>query len=134
MREENMLLAALTVDERERLAPYLHPATLDFQRVLIEPNEPIRGIYFPFDAITSTVQDLSDGSSVETGLTGVEGFVGVQLWLYAPTTPTRTLVQVPGRGYHMSAEDFIRHVRDTDTPFNILCGKYAHAFLVMTSQ
>ena len=65
---------------------------------------------------------------------GVEGLVGIQLWLHSPTTPTRTLVQVPGEAYHMRASDFVRHVRDSDSPLNALCAKYAHPFLVMTSQ
>ena len=134
MREENLLLASLPDAERERLSPYLEPIVLDFQQVLIRPNEPITDIYFPYDAITSTIQEMSDGDSVETGLMGLEGFVGVQLWLHAPTTPTRTLIQVPGRAHHMRATDFIRHVRDTVSPLNELCAKYAHAFLVMTSQ
>ena len=134
MREENLLLASLPNEERERLSPYLRKVALDFQQVLIEPNKDITDIYFPYDAITSTIQEMSDGDSVETGLMGIEGFIGVQLWLGARTTPTRTLVQVPGEAYHMSAADFIRHVRDADSPLNKLCGKYAHAFLVMTSQ
>jgi DNA-binding transcriptional regulator YhcF (GntR family) len=134
MREENLLLAYLPDAERKRLSPYLEEVTLDFQQVLIEPNRQITDIYFPYDAITSTVQEMSDGDSVETGLMGVEGFVGVQLWLHAPTTPTTTLVQVAGKAHHMRATDFIRHVRDTDSPLNELCAKYAHAFLVMTSQ
>jgi len=134
MREENLLLAYLPSAERERLAPYLHKVVLDFQQMLIEPNQQITDIYFPYDAITSTIQETSDGDSVETGLMGVEGFVGVQLWLHAPTTPTRTLVQVPGTAHHMSAADFLHHVRDTDSPLNTLCAKYTHAFLVMTSQ
>lgn len=134
MRKENLLLAALPNDEREKLSPYLERVVLEFQQVLIKPNEEITDIYFPYDAITSTVQEMSDGDSVETGLMGVEGFVGVQLWLRARTTPTRTLVQVPGEAYHMRAGDFIRHVRDTDSPLNELCAKYVHAFLVMTSQ
>jgi CRP-like cAMP-binding protein len=134
MRKENLLLASLAEDERERLSPYLEKVVLDFQQVLIEPNQEITDMYFPYDAITSTVQEMSDGDSVETGLMGIEGFVGVQLWLRARTTPTRTLVQVPGEAYHMRAADFIRHVRDTNSPMNELCGKYAHAFLVMTSQ
>lgn len=78
--------------------------------------------------------EMSDGDTVETGLIGIEGFVGVQLWLRAPTTPTTTLVQVPGRAHHMRATDFVRHVRDTDSPLNEYCAKYAHAFLMMTSQ
>jgi CRP-like cAMP-binding protein len=134
MREENLLLASLPDEERERLSPYLHHGTLEFQQVLIEPNKDITDIYFPYDAIASTVQEMSDGDSAETGLTGVEGFVGVQLWLHARTTPTVTLVQVPGTAFHMRATDFIRHVRDTNSPLNQLCAKYAHAFLVMTSQ
>lgn len=134
MRQENLLLASIDEAERERLAPYLHEVTLEFQQVLIKPYEPITDIYFPYDAITSTIQEMNDGDSVETGLMGIEGFVGVQLWLHAPTTPTRTLVQVPGRAHHMSATDFIRHVRDADSPLNEYCAKYAHAFLVMTSQ
>ena len=134
MRKENLLLAALPDDERERLSPYLEKVGLEFQQVLIESNQEITDIYFPYDAITSTIQEMSDGDSVETGLMGVEGFIGVQLWLRARTTPTRTLVQVPGEAHHMSAVDFIHHVRDTRSPLNELCGKYAHAFLVMTSQ
>src|SRR5215510_255322 len=134
MREENLLLASLPNDERERLSPYLEEVVLEFQQLLIAPNQQITDIYFPYDAITSTIQEMNDGDSVETGLMGIEGFVGVQLWLHAPTTPTRTVVQVPGRAHHMSAADFIRHVRDTDTRLNELCAKYAHAFLIMTSQ
>ena len=134
MRQENLLLASLPDEERDRLTPYLEKVEMAFQQVLIEPNKTITDMYFPYDAITSTIQDMSDGDSVETGLMGIEGLVGVQLWLHAPTTPTRTLVQVPGTGYHMTASNFIRHVRDTDSPLNALCAKYAHAFLCMTSQ
>ena len=134
MREENLLLAYLPDDERQRLAPYLESVVLDFQQVLIEPNKPIKEIYFPYDVITSTIQQMSDGDAVETGLMGIEGFVGVQLWLRAPTTPTTTLVQVPGRAMKMHATDFIRHVRDTQSPLNEYCARYTHAFLVMTSQ
>ena len=133
MREENLLLASLPDAERERLAPYLKPVVLEFQQVLIEPNTEITEIYFPYDAITSTIQAMNGGETVETGLMGIEGFVGVQLWLHSPTTSTRTLVQVPGRAHFMRAADFIRHVRDADSPLNELCAKYTHAFLSMTS-
>src|ERR1043166_1954924 len=134
MREENLLLAYLPDGERERLSPYLRQEVLEYQQVLIRPNEQITRIYFPYDAITSTIQEMSDGDSVETGLMGVEGFVGVQLWLHAPTTPTRTLVQVPRKSHVMNAVNFFREVRDNESPLNDLCAKYAHAFLVMTSQ
>jgi len=47
MRNENLLLASLPEAERERLSPYLKKVVLEFQQVLIEPNEEITDLYFP---------------------------------------------------------------------------------------
>ena len=131
---DNLLLAGLPRKERERLAQYLETVELRPLDSLIEANEPITNTYFPIDCVTSTIQELSDGSTVEVGLMGLEGFVGVQLWLGSSDTPTKTLVQVEGRAYRMTSADFKREVMDADSPLNRLCGGYTHAFLVMTSQ
>lgn len=131
---DNLLLAALPGDERQRLESFLQGVDLNNGETLIEPNSKITHMYFPIDCVTSTIQELSDGSSVEVGLMGVEGFIGVQFWLHAQQTPTRTLVQVPGRSHRMAAEDFRREVMQRNSPFNNLCARYTHGFLVMTSQ
>ena len=130
---ENLLLAALPKDERERLDPFLEWVEMSFQKMLIEPHEPIEYMYFPFDAITSTLQELADGSSVETGMMGIEGVIGIQFWLGMNTTLTRTFVQVGGYGHRMTTEDFKREVMDKPSPLNNLVAKYIHAFLTMTS-
>jgi hypothetical protein len=111
-RKENLLLAALPERERERLDPFLTWTKLAFEETLIEPNEPITQVLFPYDAITSTIQEYPDGSMIETGLMGVEGMIGIQLWLRMPSTPTRTFVQVQGYGHRTTADHFIREVRD----------------------
>lgn len=135
MREqkENLLLTVLPRKERERLEPFLKWVDVEFDELLIEPDEPIKLVFFPYDAVTSTIQDMEDGGGVETGLMGVEGMIGIQLWLRMPSTPTRTVVQVAGRGHRMEASDFIREVRDTNSPLNTLIARYTHAFLSMTS-
>ncbi|MCA1817407.1 MAG: Crp/Fnr family transcriptional regulator [Acidobacteria bacterium] len=133
-RKENLLLASLPDGERERLEPFLKWTAVEFQQVLIEPDEPIKIILFPYDCITSTIQEMEDGSSVEVGLMGVEGMVGIQLWLRVPTTPTRTLIQVAGSGHMMSAKHFKSEVMDKpSSPLNTLVARYTHAFLTMTS-
>ena len=131
---ENLLLAALPKAERERLDPFLKWDEVELGEVLIEPNEPITQILFPYDAVTSTIQELQDGTSVETGLMGIEGVIGIQLWLRSRTTPTRTLVQVGGYAHRMYADDFIREVMDKPSPLNGLIARYTHAFLSLTSQ
>ena len=59
--------------------------------------------------------------------------IGIQLWLGMPSTPTRTIVQVAGQGHRMKASDFLREVRDRQSPLNYFVGRYVHAFLSMTS-
>jgi CRP-like cAMP-binding protein len=131
---ENLLLAALPAEERKRLDPFIKLVELEAGQNLIEPDEPITQIIFPFDAVTSTIQELKDGSSVEVGLMGIEGVIGIQLWLRSRTTPTRTLVQVAGHGHRMGAEDFIREVMNKPSPLNELVARYTHAFLSLVSQ
>lgn len=130
---ENLLLAALPQDERDRLDPFLQPVQMEAGQPITNPDEPIENLYFPYDAVTSTVQEMSDGSTIETGLMGLEGLAGVQVWLHQRTTAATTFVQVPGSGLCMITEDFIREVRDRPSPLNNLIANYVHAFLVMTS-
>jgi CRP-like cAMP-binding protein len=133
-RRDNLILASLPNGERKRLEPFLQDVELEVGKVLIEPEEPIRNIYFPIDLVTSTIQDLRDGSSVETGLMGFEGVIGIQFWLHQETTTTRTLVQVGGTALRMSSQDFRREVMEKPSPINPLIASYVHAFLSMTSQ
>src|SRR3954454_7603174 len=131
---ENLLLSSLPKEERDRLDPFLRRVTLETGHPVTAPNQPIEKLYFPYDAVTSTVQEMSDGSTIETGLMGIEGLAGGQVWLRQRTTPSTTFVQVPGMAHQISAEDFTREVRDRVSPLNDLIASYVHAFLVLTSM
>jgi CRP-like cAMP-binding protein len=133
-RKDNLLLAALPPEERQRLDPFLKWTATEFEDSLVDPDEPIAHVFFPFDAVSSTVHETADGGSVETGLAGLEGMTGIPLWLHMPTAPTRTFIQIPGYGYRMKTTDFIREVRDrAGSPLNALLARYTNAFLNMTS-
>lgn len=131
---ENLLLAALPKAERERLDPFLEWIEMPVGMPVTDPGEPIPYLYFPFDAVTSTTQEMSDGSMIETGLMGIEGLSGVQVWLGQRTTTATTFVQIPGMGHRIKSEGFIREIRNkVASPLNDLIRSYVHAFLVMTS-
>ena len=130
---ENLLLAILPKAERERLDPFLDLVDLPIGHAVTNPGVDIEELYFPCGAVTSTVQELRDGSSIETGLMGIEGLAGVQVWLGQRTTTVTTFVQIPGLAHRISADDFIREVRKKTTPLNGLIGGYVHSFLLMTS-
>ena len=132
--KENLLLAGLPKAERDRLDPFLERIEMQVGQPITDPGEPIPFLYFPYDAVTSTTQEMSDGSIIETGLMGVEGLSGVQVWLGQRTTAATTFVQIPGIGHRMKTDDFIREVRDNrSSPLNDLVRSYVHAFLMMTS-
>ena len=116
------------------MIPFLSRVRLEAGQPITEPDRPIPNLYFPYDSVTSTVQEMSDGSTVETGLMGIEGLAGVQVWLGQDRTAATTFVQVPGEAHRMSTEDFTREVREKpSSPLNRLVGAYVHAFLMMTS-
>lgn len=132
---ENLLLSVLPPAERKRLDPFLKWREFEFEETLIEPNEPITHVMFPYNLVTSTVQEMSDGSAIETGLMGIEGMVGIQLWLRMESTPMRTFVQIAGCGHRMKAVDFVREVLNRpESQLNLLLARYTHAFFAMTSQ
>lgn len=99
---------------------------------LAEQGEPFRYVYFPVDSVTSIVQTMMDGASVETGIIGLEGIVGLPLWLHDPIAPVKMFIQVPGKMMRMKASVFVREVRDQVSPLNTAIARYANAFLTTT--
>jgi hypothetical protein len=60
---ENLLLAALPKAEWDRLDPFLEWVEMQAGQPITEPDKPILNLYFPFDAVTSTTQEMGNGSS-----------------------------------------------------------------------
>jgi CRP-like cAMP-binding protein len=106
---------------------------LKLKQVLTEPELPISYIYFPINAVISVVQSMSDGSSVETGIIGCEGFVGIQAWLRQEMSSVRNFVQVPGKAVRLKRRVFMKEVVDYDTPLNNMIANYVDAYLTLTA-
>jgi len=130
----NLILAALPDHERQRLQPLLQTVHFELQAPMIEPGEPIRFVYFPTDLVASTVHTMSDGSTVETAITGLDGMVGIQAFLRQKTAFTRTFVQIPGQALRMRVEDFRKEVLEAeDSLFSDLVANYVSAYVTLTT-
>jgi CRP-like cAMP-binding protein len=55
--------------------------------------------------VVSIIHVMTDGKSVEVGLTGKEGFVGLPLIVGYGASPTRAIIQIAASGYKMRARD-----------------------------
>lgn len=132
--KKNLLLSNIPARERNRVESFLEPVSLELREVLQQADKPITHVYFPLDFLCSTVIEMQDGETVEVGVTGNEGLVGIQLFLREETTNTNTFAQIPGEGLRMKAADFKQLVMDQGGPLHDLLHRYTHAFLTQVSQ
>jgi CRP-like cAMP-binding protein len=83
--------------------------------VLEEPEQKSEFAYFMEEGITSMVSTLRDGTTVEVGLIGKEGMVGIPAVMCTESIPFQSFVQVGGYGHRIKAsrvrEEFQRSAR-----------------------
>jgi CRP-like cAMP-binding protein len=91
----NRILAALPPDEYERFAPHLKRVEMRLGEVLCPAGEIIDHVYFPENSMISLLSRTPDGASVEVGVVGYEGMVGLPLVLGVDQSPHETMVQLP---------------------------------------
>ena len=94
---QNRLLVLLPREDYQRLLPHLQVVDFSVGQVIHKSNEQVEYFYFPHQAIVSLVSITRDGDTVEVGIVGREGMVGIQAILSGGTIPTQAFAQVPGQ-------------------------------------
>ena len=109
----NHLLAGLPNKDRQRFLAACEPVELAFAEVLAEPDKLIQHAYFPTGSFISLVSKIDGQSSLEVGLIGDEGMLGVTLILGVTVSPLHALVQGAGTALRMDAASFVRALEQT---------------------
>jgi CRP-like cAMP-binding protein len=129
----NRLLAALPPDAFAELAPALDPVELAFGQTLHEPGQAIRAVHFPEGGMVSMIAPLEDGHSVEVGIVGREGLVGLPVVLGAGRATTEALVQMVGPALRVRAAE-LRAAFDRSAPLRAVLLRYVQAFHAQVAQ
>jgi len=102
----NLILLSLPDVEYSQLRPFLEPVDLPQYDVLHAPGEKINFAYFLNEGMTSLVALSPDGRSVEVGVVGKEGMVGMSLTMGFRRVVFRAIIQMAGSGLRIGAEIF----------------------------
>jgi CRP-like cAMP-binding protein len=101
----NRLLANLPAKYRDAFASACETVDLTFDDVIVRTGEPLQHVYFPVRGYISQITPI-DRSSIEVGLIGNEGMLGVHLALGVAKAPMNSLVQGQGEALRMTYRAF----------------------------
>jgi CRP-like cAMP-binding protein len=131
--DDNLLLAALSPEDRVRLTGNQPPVDLAFSETLSEPGDRVRHVYFPLDAFISLITPGKARAQLEIGLIGNEGMLGVPLLLGVNVSPLRALVQGAGRAWRVDAATFLREL-EGNASIRTALNRYLYVVLAQLMQ
>jgi CRP-like cAMP-binding protein len=97
----NLILSALPRPECSQLFDSMELVRLKLHQVMHEAGEIIRSVYFMNKGLGSVLTVQPDGKSVEVGLIGKEGFVGLPVVFGFKTSALRVVTQADGTAYRL---------------------------------
>ena len=131
--KENQLLAALPPVVLKRWQKSLEDVELPLGEVLYEPGTVLSHVYFPTTAIVSLLYVMEDGASAEIAVVGLEGLVGISLFMGGESTPSRAVVQSGGLGLRMKAANLKNELLRSGPVLRLLL-RYTQALITQMAQ
>ena len=99
----NLLLAALSAEDRALLTPGLAQVDLERGRLLYDPGDRIEHVYFPHDGVISLMTLMDSGAAIESATIGREGALGLAAAASPRQSLVRAIVQTPTRAARVGA-------------------------------
>jgi CRP-like cAMP-binding protein len=130
---QNRILAAISREEYGRLEPHSKPCAFEQGDSIYGPNEPIEHAYFPLGGMASVLTTMQDGSMVEVGVVGKEGFLGFPPLIGIKSTPTVTISQISGEALKVEV-GALKKEFDRGGKLQIVLNRYLHAQVTQLSQ
>jgi CRP-like cAMP-binding protein len=130
----NRLLGALSAAEYARVQGQLKMRNPLLGRTIHAQGARITAVHFPNGGVFSVTTQMHDGTLVEVATVGIEGMLGIGVFLGDRVSAGRTLLQVPnGRLPTLSVAQFSQ-ATGVDGAFRQVMGRYVHANLLQVMQ
>jgi CRP-like cAMP-binding protein len=132
-RYNNRVLASLSTLDIGRLAPHLSAVELPVNHSLQSPSQLEGVVYFPEEGVCSIVATMKNGATVEVGIIGRDGFVGMAAVLGTDHLPNRCFMQIPGHGFSVKSKILIEQIVQS-RELHLCLLRSVQGLLVQTAQ
>lgn len=128
----NRIMKDLPSDELALLSARSEQVTLNYGYTIFEPGDPISDVYFPESGIVSLLTAFDDKATLEVGVIGNEGILGLSVFLGAKISVNRAIVQGAGVAVKIGSADFLSACRDGGE-LNRRLKRFAHSLFAQVS-
>lgn len=128
----NKMLAALPAEDYQRFADKFELYELKFGETIYAPNSDIEDVYFPNSGIVSFLSVIEKRSTLEVGLVGNEGLVGLSAFLGITKSPNCAIVTAAGIAWKMKTTDLLKECEQSILLMRIV-HRYTHLLLTQLS-
>lgn len=133
MSAPNHLLETLPNVQLRRMLAGCEVVELSFADVLYKLGGRLRHVYFPTGSCISLVMPIHGSASVEVGLVGREGMLGIPLALGVAVSPVDAIVQGAGPALRMDADCFCRELERSQALEGEI-NRYVFVYLTQLAQ
>lgn len=130
---ENQLLAQIPTALRASLSPHLRNVRLERGQAIVHAHAPLGTVYFPETGVIALLTRMHNGETLDVGVVGKDGMVGVALLPGVNMMPCDAVVQIAGTAKRMSAEQLKLAVRQPGGLHELL-GRYAYSMFAQGVQ
>jgi CRP-like cAMP-binding protein len=109
----NKILLSIPDHEYRVIHPHLEYLSLPTRFILHEPSERVRFACFPNSGLISLLVATRDGKTVEAGLIGDEGVVGIATVVGLTRSPLREVALIPTDGFKVQAGVMLNILKST---------------------
>lgn len=134
VKPANRLLAALPKEEYQRLLPNFSRIALPFKEIIYNPGDVIRDVYFPESGIISLLSAVEKHSTLEVGIIGNEGMIGLPVFMGVGKSATQALVQGEGFALKMKTANFLAECRSGSSALPRILQRFTHSLMTQISQ
>ena len=110
------------------------PRIFKRDQTLYDQGQPVDTVYLLEDGVCSTVVAMEDGSTIQVGIVGCDGFVGLSAILGTGHSLGRSFIAIAGNGYAVKAKVLAEQSQDGSGQLLLALQRGVQGQLAQTAQ